>query len=112
MCVEKKMVLPSLRSSRIEVAHLLAPQRVEPGHRLVEDHQLRIAHHRLRKPDPLQHPLGELAQRPAARVIEPNTGDQMVGARPPRRRRERAQRADEVEKLLGRQVVIKIGTLR
>ena len=51
-----------------EVADLLAPQRIEAGHRLVEHHQLGIAHQRLGDPHPLQHPLGELAQRPRARV--------------------------------------------
>ena len=53
-----------------EVADLLAADGVEPGHGLVEHDQLGIAHQGLRDADALEHALGELAQGPAARVVE------------------------------------------
>ena len=40
---------PALLLLDDEVAHLLAPHRVEPAHRLVEDEQLRIVHERRRE---------------------------------------------------------------
>ena len=43
-------------------AHVAPAERIEPGHRLVEDHQLGIVDERLRDADALQHALGELAQ--------------------------------------------------
>ena len=43
-------------------ADVAAAERIEPGHRLVEDHELGIVEERLRDADALQHPLRELAQ--------------------------------------------------
>jgi hypothetical protein len=63
-----------------EVADLLAPDGIEPGHGLVEHDQLGIAHQGLRDADALEHALGELAQGPAARVVEAHAGDEPGGA--------------------------------
>ena len=94
-----------------QVAHLLAADGIEPGHRFVEDDQLRIAHQRLRDPDPLQHALGELAQGPAARVVEADARDQAIGAAASLRRRHVAQRADEIQELFRREVIVEVGAL-
>ena len=104
MCVEKNTVLPSSRSSQDEVADLLAADRIEAAHRLVEHHQLGIVHQRLREPDPLQHALGELAQRPVgARGPRPDPLEQLAARAARRSARGRPNSApDEVEQLLAR----------
>ena len=63
MCVEKKHGVALALELEHEVADLLAADGVEPGHGLVEDDQLGIAHQGLRDADALEHALGELAQR-------------------------------------------------
>ena len=60
-----------------EVADLLAADGIEAGHGLVEHHQLGIAHQGLRDADALEHALRELAQRPAARVVEADARDEL-----------------------------------
>ena len=94
-----------------EVSDLLAADRIEPGHRLVEHDQLGIAHQRLRDADALEHALGKLTQRPAARVIEPHAPDESVGAKAPLAPGHIEKGTHEIEKLLGREIFVKIGTL-
>ena len=49
MWLEKKTVRPAVLLLDDEVAHLLAADRIEAAHRLVEDEQLRIVHERRRE---------------------------------------------------------------
>ena len=67
-----------------EIADLLAADRVETAHRLVEEHDLRVVHQRLRDADALEHALRVGAQPRIGRVREPDPVEQ---------RRRRALRA-------------------
>ena len=55
-----------------EVAHLFAPDRIEPAHRLVEDEELRIVHERGGEAGALEHALREAAHRAIDRVGDPD----------------------------------------
>ena len=52
-------LIAQLQDQRADVA---AAERIEPGHRLVEEHHLGVVQQRLRDPDPLDHALRILAQ--------------------------------------------------
>ena len=52
-------LVAQLENQRADVA---AAERIEPGHRLVEEDQLRVVEQRLRDADALHHPLRELPQ--------------------------------------------------
>ena len=51
--------IPELQN---QVADLAPAQRIEPGHRLVQEHDLRVVDQRLGNADALEHPFGELSQ--------------------------------------------------
>ena len=63
MWVEKKIGPPAIALVDDEVAHLLAADRIEAAHRLVEDEQLRIGDERRREAGALEHALRERAHR-------------------------------------------------
>ena len=93
-----------------QLEHLLAPERIEAGGRLVEQHQLGIAHERLGQLGALAHPGGEAADRPEARLVET---DQVEDVRGPlaggtrRQPTQLAERGHEVRRrLVGRQAVV------
>ena len=94
-------------------AHVAAAERIEPRHRLVEDHELGIVDERLRDADALQHALRELAQ------LQPPLGADADLVEQPARRGRAARRRDSrtapakyVEQLFGRQVVVEVRILR
>ena len=93
-----------------QLEHLLASERIEAGGRLVEQHQLGIAHERLGQLGALAHPGGEAADRPEARLVET---DQVEDVRSPlaggtrRQPAELAEGGHEVRRrLIGRQAVV------
>ena len=99
---------PLLLELEDQIADLLAPQRIQPGHRLVEHHQLGIAHERLSDAHPLQHALGELAQRPPARVAQAHPLHQPRCPGPPLGPADVRQSAHQIQELLGREVIVEI----
>ena len=70
MWLEKKTVLLRVRLLDDEVADLLAADRIEAAHRLVEDEELRIVDQRRREPGALEHALRE-ARAPGDRSRRP-----------------------------------------
>ena len=61
-CELKNTVHPRSRRPENQRAHVAAAQRIEAGHRLVEDHELGIVDQRLGDADALQHALREFSQ--------------------------------------------------
>ena len=57
---------PLVAKLQDQIAHLAPADGIEPGHRLVEDDELRIVDERLREADALHHAFRVLADRPAA----------------------------------------------
>ncbi len=64
-------------------AHVLAPDRVEGGRRLVEDHQRRVAQQRGRQPEALLHALREAAGPVVGAVGEADEGEDPLDLRAP-----------------------------
>ena len=58
------------------------PSGIQPRHRLVEDHELRIVDERLRQSDTLHHALGVLAHRPPPIGAETHAIEQAARAAP------------------------------
>ncbi len=94
-----------------QVAHLAPADRVEPRHRLVEDHQLRIVLDRLGQPEPLHHALRELAQRRAAATAESDALEGVTHLLPALGGGHALEPAVEIEELLGGEVVVEVGVL-
>ena len=70
-----------------EIAHVAAPERVEPAHGLVQDEQLGIVHQRGRQPQALQHALRVLAQSQARPLAQPDASEPVARALAARSRR-------------------------
>ena len=87
-CELKKTVQPAIAQPQDQRAHVAAAERIEPGHRLVENHQLGLVDERLRDADALQHAFRELAQLQAALGADADLVEQPRDARAaaPRRR--------------------------
>jgi hypothetical protein len=94
-----------------EIADLLAADGVEPGHGLVQHHQLRFAHQGLRYADALEHALGKLAQGPAPRGRQAHALDEAVRAGTALGSLHIEQRTDQIEEFLGRQIVVEVRAL-
>src|SRR4051812_37925978 len=62
--------------------HLVAPGRVEPVGRLVEQHEFRVVHERLGELHPLLHAGRVAAHRPVARFVQPDVPQYVGGAFP------------------------------
>ena len=66
MCELKNTVRPLIAQLQDQVANVAAAERIEAGHRLVEEHHLGVVEQRLRDADALDHALRILAQLLAA----------------------------------------------
>src|SRR4029453_11161079 len=62
----EKYGAPALAKANDELAHLLAAQRVQARHRLIEKNHFRLVDHGLREADALDHAFGELPELEAA----------------------------------------------
>ena len=104
--------LALLAQAQDQVAHLLAPDRVEPAHRLVEEHDVGVVDERLRDPEPLLHALAVGAE---ARVRGVRRGPTCASSSSPRARRcareQAAQLRVEVERLAAGEIVVEVGVL-
>ncbi len=75
--------LAALVQALDDALHLDAADRVEPRHRLVEQHQLRVVDERLGDADALQHALGVLAQVRVRRRLEADVAEKLLDALAP-----------------------------
>src|SRR5213078_404381 len=94
-----------------EVADLLATERIEAAHRLVEHDQLGVVHQGLGQPGALQHALAELLEALAARAAQADLLDQLVGAPLAGPGRHAEQPAGEIAQLADGEVVVEVGRL-
>ena len=77
--------LAALVQALDDALDLDAADRVEPGHRLVEQHELRVVDERLGDADALQHALGVLAQvRVGGALADPRRASSVSTRSPPR----------------------------
>src|SRR5688500_12176718 len=87
----------AISQSQDDVAHVATAQRVEAGHRLVEEYHFRIVQQRLGETDALNHALGILPQLQAALRAQPDFVEQArhsrgaLGAAVAQQRRERGE---------------------
>ena len=84
--LESRIVIPSPASRRTSVAHVAHPGRVEPGRRLVEQQQLRLAQQRRRDPEPLPHAVRVAADailRAVAQLDDSSTSSMRDAGAPP-----------------------------
>ena len=65
-----------------QLPNVTPAQRIEPGHRLVEEDDLRIVEQRLRDADPLDHAFRELAELQPALGADADAIEQRRHARP------------------------------
>src|SRR6202171_3844926 len=65
-----------------QVAHVLATDRIQAAHRLVEDDDAGVADQRLRDRETLHHALGELADRAVGAAHQPHPLEQLRGPFP------------------------------
>ncbi len=103
--------LAALAQLEDQVAHLLAADRIEAAHRLVEHDQIGVVHERLGQASPLHHALRELLEVLGARAIEADPRDQLVGAALARGGVDAEQPAREVAELADGQVVVEVRLL-
>src|SRR5580765_8426693 len=98
-----------MRAPTEAISASLAPAtRIEPRHRLVEDHQLRLVDQRLRDADALQHALRELAQLQAPLGADADLVEQAGGARRARGTANAEEARVVHEQLLGGQVIVEV----
>ena len=90
--------------------HLLAPERVEAGRGLIEQHQLGVADEGLRELGSLAHAGGEACDRTEARLVQPDEVEHVGGALARCPRRQAAQLTegghDVGRRLVERQAVV------
>ena len=89
-----------------------AADRVEPGHRLVEQHELGVVDERLGDADALQHALGVLAQVRVGGALQTDVPEQGLDALAPAARVEAEQPRAEPEELAAGEVVVEVRVLR
>ena len=68
----------AIAQSQDQRADIAPAERIEAGHRLVEDDEIRLVDERLGNAHPLQHALGKLAQRVAALPADAHFVEQRV----------------------------------
>ena len=102
--------MPNVGQAGDERQHLLAPDRVEPGGRLVEQDQLGIGHERLRQLGPLPHAGREALDGAEPGFVEPDEVEHVrrpLAGGPRRQPAHLAERGHEVgRRLVGRQAVV------
>ncbi len=101
--------LPAIAQAQNQIAHLLASDRVQTGHRLIEDDQFRVVNQRLCQADTLQHPFGELAQLPGTRFRQSDEPQEVCDPLVDGGAIQSCQLAIKPKKLLGGEIVIEIG---
>ena len=89
-----------------ELPHVAAAERVETGHRLVEEDDVGPVENRLGNADALHHALGVRAQAQAALLAQADIVEHGRNPGPSLRRRYAEQPAEVVEQFLGGQVVV------
>src|SRR6188474_2757650 len=90
-----------------DVAHEQTTEWIETGRRLVEKHELRRAHDRLREPRALRHALAVGAQRPMRRVLEANAQKQRFDMRIEPALRQPEQAPMKMQQLARVQAIVK-----
>ncbi len=99
--VEKITVVPFSARSRRQPLELALVDRVEPGERLVEDHQARLVDEGAEQLDCLRHAFRELADLPLGGEAEAVIFEQLAPAFAADLQRQPAQRAEEGDRLEG-----------
>ena len=94
-----------------DVPDLVARARVEPGRRLVEEHQLRRDHDARGDVEPAPHAAGVVLDEPARRVGDAERLEQLVGPRLGMGALEAEQAADQDQVLAAGQVLVDGGKL-
>ena len=80
MWLESRIVIPSRGEPLHELAHVAHPGRVEPGRRLVEQQELRVAQQRRRDAEPLAHPVRVAADAVLAAIAQLDHVEHLVDA--------------------------------
>ena len=104
--------LPRLAQAEDDVPDEPPADRVEAGHRLVEDDQLGVVDQGLREPGPLHHPLGEAAERGVRGPLQPHERQERPGPLAADGCSQAEEPARVVEVLGRREVVVEVGVLR
>src|SRR5688572_26020638 len=94
-----------------QLADFASADRIEAGHRLVQQYNLGLVQNRLRDTDALQHAFRELSQRPVAKLREAGLLQYGVPTTAAVGRSQREKRAEVIEQLLRREVIVEIGIL-
>src|SRR5688572_20081298 len=100
--------LPLFSQSKNDVADIPASNRIEPGHRLIQDHEQRIVDQGLGDTDTLQHSLRELSELNTARIPQTHLFEQRVNLASQFTSAHVEQPAIKFEKFFCGQIVIKI----
>ena len=108
----KRTVFPPLVQLLDDPLDLDPADRVEAGHRLVQQHQVGVVDERLGDAHPLQHPLGVLAQVRVGRSLEPDVAEELLDALSPATRLESEQAGAEPEELAAGEIVVEVRVLR
>ena len=112
MCVEKNTVSSLLLQIQNDVAHFAPSDRIEPRHRLIEKHHLRIVQNRLRDARALQHAFREFSQLHVARRRQAHALEESLHALAPFRGRVSRKSRVIIEQLARGQVIVEIRLLR
>jgi hypothetical protein len=102
---------PLVSQAQNQLAHVAASERIEAGHRLVEEDHLRIIDERLCKADALDHPLGELPQLKPPLGAHAHLVQQARDSLAPLGSAIAEKSREVGEQLLGGQVVVKVRVL-
>src|SRR5208283_4217873 len=94
-----------------QIPDLAPPHRVQPRHRLIQKHQLRIVQDRLRQPQSLQHALGELPQLHPRRIAQSYPFEHLLHPRRAPFCRKSRKLPIIVEQFSRAQMVVEVGLL-
>src|SRR5205085_12021876 len=99
-------LVPEIENQR---AHFAAANRVEAGHRLVQEDDLGIVEERLRDPDALQHAFRKLSQLQPPLCAETDAIEQGVDALAPIGRRVAEQLTEVQQQFFSGEIVVEVG---
>src|SRR5262249_6196348 len=103
---------PAIAQFENQRPDVTAAERIEAGHRFVENHELRIVDERLGDADALQHALREFAQLEATLGTDPYLVEQTSGARAPLSAVVPEEAGEIRQQLFGGQVIVEVRVLR
>ena len=103
---------PLLLQLQNDVAHFAPADRIEAGHRLIEDHDFRIVQNGLSQPDTLKHAFRIFAQLKLFRRFESDFFEHARHALFPVRRRQSVNAREIIQQLGRGQVVVEVRLLR